>query len=232
MTSALPKSSRASRIATWLASQRAPLAVNLQLEIKGEEQIEVVAQWERTSQFVATDVAREADAALQNVADELESRVHGRLAYYTAEGKLFSQFQVKCEPSGEIAQTFEGTAKSLLQQQQKHYEIAGHQYFKSTEGVHKVLLETVTVLKDLIVTRETRGQELEAEIADLRAENSQLQANAERAERVMETAVKAADEATKAVEDLKAKGGDDAAIGKMLMDAVTNKVLPSAPAKQ
>lgn len=203
------------------------MAINLRLEIRGEDTLEIVCQWERDGDSPwSHEIGQEADRSLEALAEETGQKLSGRLALYTADGKYWTSFHVKVEPE-DGAQNFEGTSKALLQQQQKHFELSGLQYFKATEAAirsrdegSKILLDIVNTLKDLVVFREQRSQRLEEEIARLRDENATLRGENTEATAIAETAVESAEKAIVELEETRKKGGDDAAMMQIFTQAI------------
>lgn len=212
------------------------MATNLRLEIRGEDVIDVICQWDREGDSPwSHEIGQEADRSLEALAEENRTRLSGRLALYTSEGNYWTSFNVKVEPEGG-AENFEATSKALLQQQQKHFELSGLQYFKATEAAirsrddgSKILLDIVTTLKDLVVFREQRSQQLEQEIARLRDENAALRGENTEATAIAETAVESAEKAIVELEETRKKGGDDAAMMQIFTQAIAQ---PDPPAKK
>lgn len=229
MSKQLGRSARAARIAEWLNTQRGDVAPILRLEINGDEEMrEVVSTWTRPRDgWDCEAVAVEADRTIQNVAEETSSRVTGRLALYTTEPeKFWTGYSLRAEPV-DGAQSFDGSTKNLLIQNQKHLEAMGMGYARATEAVLKLVDQTaqtntsiMKVLTELVTVREQRGLQLEQNMSLLRDENSDLRAAKTEAETIAESVVEQAEEAAKQVEELRKKGTEDAEIFTIVKNAL------------
>jgi DNA repair exonuclease SbcCD ATPase subunit len=210
----------------WIQQQSNPLVSELQLELDGETESnpERIAAWVRDKHFSPENIAAEIEEILASISAEQDTRITGRLVWLTDKGARWTSFPIRVEPESG-SQAFDGSARNLLVQQQRHIEGIALTYFKATDNVLKTYASTLESLTNLLETRENRAADLEIEVARLRDENAQLSSQAIQTEAIAEEAVKQAEQAA---DEMAAKKDSAATDGQMikLLSKVAGDMIP------
>lgn len=232
----LPRGSRVTRIARWLAQQSNPLITQLLLETEGEgETADRVASWVRDKSFDPATVAQEIEDLLTSILTEQESKVVARLVWLTDTDQRWTTFPIKIEPEGG-SPILDGSARNLLIQEQRHLEGMALTYAKATEQIlakfdslDKVYGRTMDALVRVIESRENRTADLENELARLRDHNAQLSAQVMQTETIAEQAVESAEAAAEELASRRDSEGSDKQMMTLLSKVAMD--VAKAPAK-
>ena len=228
---AISSATRTSRIEAWLETNHCDMTVQLRLEVPSEDGgPEVLASWHCGKDWERATCARQADSTLQNTADELGTRVHARLCWYTANDAMWCALPLRGDPV-QGTQSLDGSAKSMLVQMQRHSEAYNVSLFTATESAIESQRRTLELQARVGEQREQRVIALELEVARLRDENSELRAELDGAMAGAEASAEVAEEAVARVEELKTSAEGDKKVMDLAMVAIS-RLPQKEPKKQ
>lgn len=222
-------STRRRRVQTWL--EKAPPydgenATHLALLVHGDDGHKTVLwQCTRSEKMGAGDVATDIDTALQDAADEQGVRVTAMLTMLNKDRSVWTEIGLRASPAGNDSQ-LDGSAKSMLIQEQKHKEAFAKVQFDAINQTLESLTRTNEALTKRLEARDDRYIELENEVHDLRKQVSELDAALSEAHAVIAELEQSHEEAVNQIETSKSATSDD---GKML-SLVSNLVANQKPA--
>lgn len=220
------RTQRIERIERWLRTQTAPILRWFHLEVDdgGEGHTRVVS-WERDASWDPARVAKEADDALTDLADDSGQRVRGRIVCLTETEALWTSFTVQADPEGQQT-SFEASSKGVLTQTMKHHEALALQYLRATQANVDSLIQTNESLQRVIDQRLELIARLEAEVARLRDDNAQLKAELMEAQILTEQAVDGHEAAVAEVEESRKNQTDDGQMLKLVGQVVQAQFAP------
>lgn len=211
---------RVERIERWLRTQTAPILKWFHLEVDdGGDGYTRVVSWERDASWDPSRIAKEADDALTDLADDSGQRVRGRMVCLTETEAQWTTFVVQADPEGQQT-SFEASSKGVLTQTMKHHEALAIHYLRSIQANVDSLTSTNESLQRVVDQRLEIISRLEAEVSRLRDENATLKSELLEAKLITEQAVDGHEAAVAEVEESRKSQTEDGQMLKLVGQVV------------